>query len=171
MDNESTPSALGTMHHGSPQLPLPLKVGDLRSWSPSQYSYQGDGARSSRIIIESSSYHTTPCGSPPKESPTTPCGSPPKESPPNLDVKRIADEDYTPQEIFREREQRNCAISDNRETYRRINSRKNKFEEARSCDLTAREQNEEMSERSKGDMLNFNSCEGDGQKASKEVSK
>jgi hypothetical protein len=147
MDNESTPSELGTMHRASPQLPLPLKVGDLRSWSPSQYSYQGDGARSSRIIIESSSYHTTPCG------------SPPKESPPNLDVKRIADEDYMPQEISREREQRNCAISDNRQTNRRINSRKNKVEEARSCDLTARE------------LLNFNSREGDSQKASKEVSK
>lgn len=159
MDKESTPSALGAMHRTSPQLPLPLNVGDLRSWSPSQYSYESAGARSSRIIIDSSSYHTTPCGSPPQESPQ------------NLNVKRIADADYMPQEISRQREQRNCAISDNRQANRRNNSRRNKVEEARSCDLAAGDCYEEMSERSKGELLNFNSCEEDGQKASKEVFK
>lgn len=159
MDNESIPSALGGMHRASPQLPLPLGAEDLRSWSPSRYSYESAGARSSRIIIESSSYHTTPCGSPPKESPQ------------NLNVKRIDNADHMPQEISRQKERRNCAISDNPQANRRRNSRRDKVEEARSCDLAAGDCYEEMSERSKGELLNFNSCEGDSEKASMEVSK
>lgn len=95
MDDAESPNAADATRLVQPQLPS-IKVEDLRSWSPSRYYYESAGARSTRMIIESSSYHTTPCNSPRPESFLNP-----------HDGKPI-DADYISQEISPEIVARSC---------------------------------------------------------------
>jgi hypothetical protein len=108
-------------------LPPSIKVEDLRSWSPSRYSYESAGARSSRMIIESSSYQTTPCNSPRPESFQ------------NSHDEQSIDADYVSQEISQQRETRSC--TNNRSQSIHVgstnNNRRVQARETRPCNLAA----------------------------------
>jgi hypothetical protein len=125
MDKESPRSAPDAMYLAPPQVPS-LKVEDVRSWSPSHYSYQSAGARSTRMIIESSSYQTTPYGSPPKESLQSP------------NVERFGEAGCAPQEIARSSERRSYANSPSHSVQVDRNSNcRDKVGETQPCDLAA----------------------------------
>jgi hypothetical protein len=126
MDKAESRNASDGTHLAPPQLPS-IKVEDLRSWSPSRYSYESAGARSTRMIIESSSYQTTPCNSPPPESFQNP-----------HDEQSI-DADYISQKISQQRERRSC--TNNRSQSIHVgstnNNRRVQIGETRPCNLAA----------------------------------
>jgi hypothetical protein len=124
MDKAESRNASDATHVAPPQLPS-IKVEDLRSWSPSRYSYESAGAKSTRMVIESSSYQTTPCNSPRPESFQNPHD------------EQSVDADYMSQEISQQRERRSC--TNNRSQSIQVgstsNNRRVQVRETRPCNL------------------------------------